>query len=67
MKIRKSPKVLAAFQIFLRSFPIIIVVIGEKCELFSRVLFSHSGNGSTHGHIFTIYGSLSGDLNCLHL
>lgn len=45
---------------FLRFFPI-INVIGEKCELFSRVLFSHSGNGSTHGHIFTIYGSPSCD------
>lgn len=46
-------------------FPYHRRVTGEKCELFSRVLFSHSGSGKTHGHISTIYGSLSGDFNCL--
>lgn len=59
LKIRKSPKVFSPF-IFSSLFPY-HHVIGEKCELFSRVLFSHSGNGSTHGHIFTIYGSPSCD------
>lgn len=64
MRTRKSPEVNCRLSYFPSFFPY-HHVIGEKCELFSRVLFSHSGNGKTHGHISTIYGSLSCDFNCL--